>query len=91
MAGKEPIFQEWDGNGSLTNRIVSDNWHRRHLNETQRAFNCYVMLRKLGLQPEKVLKHQGFGGPGRIRTLAKTRSLVTPIFLHELFLHVIVL
>ena len=35
--GIEPQFQEWDGNGDLLAFIVSQNLHRRHLNESQRA------------------------------------------------------
>lgn len=35
--GIEPLYEEWHGNGSLINFIVSVNLHRRMLNESQRA------------------------------------------------------
>lgn len=34
----EPEFREWDGEGSVVAFVVSLNLHRRHLNESQRAW-----------------------------------------------------
>jgi len=36
-AGITPRYQEWDGEGSLINFVVSLNLHRRHLDTSQRA------------------------------------------------------
>ena len=36
-AGIEPRFEEWDGNGSVVDFVVSKNLHRRHLTPSQRA------------------------------------------------------
>src|SRR3954452_5080563 len=36
-AGVEPQFRTWDGKGCLAGFVVSQNLHRRHLNESQRA------------------------------------------------------
>jgi DNA modification methylase len=35
--GIEPVFVEWDGDGSLTAFVADRNLHRRHLNASQRA------------------------------------------------------
>lgn len=37
VAGVEPRFIEWDGEGSAVDFVLSMNLHRRHLNESQRA------------------------------------------------------
>lgn len=37
LAGIEPTYREWDGEGSLVAWILSVNLHRRHLTDTQRA------------------------------------------------------
>jgi ParB-like chromosome segregation protein Spo0J len=37
IAGVEPAYREWDGNGSLVAFVVSLNLHRRHLDTSQRA------------------------------------------------------
>jgi hypothetical protein len=42
--GIEPKAQEWDGNGSLVEFVVSLNLHRRHLDSGQRAAVAVEML-----------------------------------------------
>src|SRR5437867_12260583 len=37
LAGVEPRFVQWDGEGALPEVALSLNLHRRHLNESQRA------------------------------------------------------
>lgn len=44
LAGVEPRFREWDGEGSLVTLIVSLNLHRRHLTPQQRAMIAVDML-----------------------------------------------
>jgi N6-adenosine-specific RNA methylase IME4 len=39
-AGVEPRYREWNGKGDLIRFVVSQNLHRRHLNESQRAMSA---------------------------------------------------
>lgn len=56
IAGVEPRFAQWDGNGSLLDAIVSDNLKRRHLDAAQRAM---VAARLKPIYEEEARKRQG--------------------------------
>jgi ParB-like chromosome segregation protein Spo0J len=58
LAGVEPRFVEWDGQGSLIGFVLSRNLHRRHLNESQRAI---VAARAKGLFEEEAAERQAAG------------------------------
>ena len=42
--GMEPIFEEWNGTGSLVQFVLSLNLHRRHLNSSQKAVVALEIL-----------------------------------------------
>ena len=44
LAGVEPRFLEWDGEGSPTEWVISQNLFRRHLTTGQRAVVAYDLL-----------------------------------------------
>jgi hypothetical protein len=51
--GIEPQYREWDGRGSLTAFVVSQNLHRRHLTASQRAVIALEIERMLALEAEE--------------------------------------
>jgi hypothetical protein len=55
--GIKPKMEEWDGNGSLSDFIVSKNMHRRHLDESQRA----MVAAKLKAYQEQEAKGKSCG------------------------------
>ena len=44
IAGVEPTFVEWDGEGSPTEWVISENLIRRHLSSSQRAVVAHDLL-----------------------------------------------
>jgi hypothetical protein len=66
MAGVEPRFTEWDGEGSPLEWVISENMVRRHLTSSQRAVLAHDLLPML----EKEAKKR--------QTLAKNFAKVSP-------------
>jgi hypothetical protein len=58
LAGVEPLFVAWDGQGTLPEVALSLNLHRRHLNESQRAM---VAARTVKWMENKALERQRQG------------------------------
>jgi ParB-like chromosome segregation protein Spo0J len=73
MAGIEPMYQEWQGTGSLVATIMSLNWQRRHLSESQRADIAAKLIPALSeeLQNEKAESSRKFAN---VKTEAKERA-----------------
>ena len=55
IAKLEPRFVEWDGVGSPLAFVLSRNFHRRHLNEGQRAV---IAARAKGMFEEEAAEHK---------------------------------
>lgn len=51
-----PTYREWEGNGSAVAFAVSENLHRRHLNESQKAAISLDAKAQLALEAEKRMK-----------------------------------
>jgi hypothetical protein len=51
--GIEPQYREWDGHGSLTAFVVSQNLHRRHLTASQKAVIALEIERMLAVEAEE--------------------------------------
>jgi SAM-dependent methyltransferase len=51
--GIEPQYREWDGRGSLTAFVVSQNLHRRHLTASQRAVIALEIERMLAVEADE--------------------------------------
>ena len=67
MAGVEPQFREWDGEGSPLDWVMSENLHRRHLTSMQRAVLACDLLPTL----EADAKERQRLSPGRGEKVAK--------------------
>lgn len=67
MAGVEPQFREWDGEGSPLDWVMAENLHRRHLTSLQRAVLACDLLPKL----EADAKDRQRLSPGRGEKVAK--------------------
>lgn len=63
----EPRFREWDGQGSLTQFVISLNLHRRHLNSGQRAAIALDILPMLEVEAKERKAH-GLTAPGKTLT-----------------------
>jgi len=51
--GVEPVFKEWDGKGEPLDFVVSQNLHRRHLRDDQRAVIAAVYQQALANQSKR--------------------------------------
>jgi len=51
--GITPRYREWDGRGSLTAFVVSQNLHRRHLTASQKAVVALEIERMLAIEAEE--------------------------------------
>jgi site-specific DNA-methyltransferase (adenine-specific) len=68
IAGVEPRCIEWDGQGSPTEWVLSQNLFRRHLTSSQRAAVAFQMLPMLEQEAkERQRLSQGRGMPGKKR------------------------
>ena len=69
MAGVKPRFVQWDGNGSPTEWVISQNLFRRHLTSSQRAAVAYQLLPML----ETEAKQRQRLSSGRGKKVGKNR------------------
>jgi len=69
LAGVEPRFVEWEGEGSPTEWVISQNLFRRHLTSSQKAVVAYQLLPVL----EKEAKDRQRQSPGRGIKVGKKR------------------
>ncbi len=68
IAGVKPRFIEWDGQGSPTEWVLSQNLFRRHLTSSQRAMVAYQMLPMLEKEAkERQRLSRGRGMTGKKR------------------------
>ena len=67
IAGVEPKFVEWQGSGSPTEWVISENLIRRHLTSSQRAVIAHDLLPLL----EREAKEQQKLSPGRGKKVSK--------------------
>ena len=67
IAGVEPRFVEWDGQGSPTEWVISQNLYRRHLTSSQRAVIASDVLPLL----EREAKQRQRRSPGRGKKVRK--------------------
>jgi hypothetical protein len=51
--GVEPVYKEWDGMGEPLDFVVSENLHRRHLNDDQRAAIAAGLQQALAAQSKQ--------------------------------------
>jgi hypothetical protein len=81
--GIEPKTQEWDGNGSLVQFVVSLNLHRRHLDSGQRATVGAAMLPLLRAEAKQ--RQRAAGGDKRITGAEVTDagSQATRVLVHQ--------
>jgi hypothetical protein len=62
LAGVEPQFREWDGNGSLVMFVYSLNFHRRHLTTNEKAMSAARMREAF----EEEARERQRGGQGSV-------------------------
>lgn len=66
LAGVEPRFEEWDGRGSPTDFVVSENVRRRHLTTEQRALAALALMPLYEAEAKEALRAAGrSSAPGR--------------------------
>jgi|SRR5579884_743996 len=54
-AGVDPVYREWDGDGTVLSFVVSQNLHRRHLDASQRAMIAAKIANvPIGVQKRRV-------------------------------------
>lgn len=78
LAKVEPRFEEWKGEGDPTTWVVSQNVHRRHLTESQRAMLGAKLLK---LEKEKAKQRMSEGGKkgGETKSHKGLVTLPTPL------------
>lgn len=54
--GIQPVFKEWDGNGSLIEFAFSQNFSRRHLTQNQRVLLAAKLRKKLAVEADERMK-----------------------------------
>ena len=73
MAGVEPRFQEWDGDGSPAEWVISQNLFRRHLTSSQKAvvaFGLLPLLEAEAKERQRLSQGRGKKGARNLATLS---------------------